>query len=183
MLHGNNLMPQVKAKSWHHIWGTHISLLPLFAPWHWSTLCVCVCVYVCVCVFIFSFFTFKEVQKFIPSYNSGIVTLQLENAAIWRREMMQLVDNRWYGYSCYRGLASPRLHSQYLKTACKTKSLLCHGVCVCLFVYVWEWVASFNWSLLKKLQNKPSSPRRENMRTWLKEHWSQRDYRCRDAAL
>lgn len=34
------------------------------------------------------------------------------------------------------------------------------SVCVCLFVYVWEWVASVNWSLLKKLQNKPRSPRR-----------------------
>lgn len=110
------------------------------------------------CVF---FILFK---RFTNSYHtSRIVTLQLKNAAIWRIEMMQLVDNCWYGYSCYQGLESP--HSQCLNTACKTKSLLCHEVYVCLFVYVWERVVSINWSLLKKLQNKPKGPQRENMRT------------------
>lgn len=58
----------------------------------------------------------------MASYNSGIVTLQLENAAIWRIEMMQLVDNRRYRYSYCQGLASPRLHPRYLNPAFKTKS-------------------------------------------------------------
>lgn len=164
LLHGNNEMPQVKAERWCHIWVTHTYLCSL-SLLHTQ----------CVCVFLF--------KRFRNSYhNSGIVTLQLKNAAIWRIEMMQLVDNRWYGYSCYQGLASPRL--QYLNTACKIKSQLWYGVYVCVYLCMCgnEYV-SFNWSLLKKPQNKPKGPRRENMRSWLKECRSQSDYWYREEAL
>lgn len=43
------------------------------------SLCLCVC--------------FLEVQRFKPSHNPRINTLRLENAALWRMEMMQRVDN------------------------------------------------------------------------------------------
>lgn len=74
--------------------------------------------------------------------------------------MMQLVDNHRYGYCCYQGLASPQLQSQYLNTECKTKSLLCYGESVCLFVCV-----GMN-SRLKKLQNKPKGPLGRGGGTW-----------------
>ncbi len=157
----NNLKPQVKAKRWWHIWGTHI-FVPSLCSFQWSSLCVC---------FIW------EVQKFIPSYNSGIVTLQLENAAIWRREMMQLVDNHWYGDSSCRSVVSPQLHSRYLNTACKTKWLPCHGecvrVCVFLFVCMSEWAPSSTWNPLKKSFKSSCERQRENL---TQDSWSQSDY-------
>lgn len=77
----------------------------------------------------------SEVQRFKPSHNPRINTLRLENAAIWRMEMMQRVDNLCsQGPRCsLLAACCSLLHRQHVEKQARLRIFaLLPSICVCV---------------------------------------------------